>query len=66
MPKWTLKAVSQWSTCVWSRVDGGYNEEGRMGGASKNIVMDGDTMIDKTTGEVLDPEFDSTYWNDKF
>ena len=37
-----------------------------MGGASENIVMDGDTMIDKTTGEVLDPEFDSTYWKDKF
>ena len=29
-------------------------------------MMDGDTMIHKRTGEVLDPEFDSTYWNDKF
>ena len=28
----------------------------------KNIVMDGDTMIDKITGEVLDPAVDSTYW----
>ena len=28
----------------------------------KNIVMDGDTMIDKRTGEVLDPGVDSTYW----
>ena len=27
----------------------------------KNIVMDGDTMIDKRTGEVLGPEVDSTY-----
>ena len=26
----------------------------------KNIVMDDDTMIDKRTGEVLDPEVDST------
>ena len=28
----------------------------------KNTVMDGDTMIDKITGEVLDPGVDSTYW----
>ena len=35
-------------------------------GLQKNIVMDGDTMIDKTLGEVLDPEVDSTYWKDKF
>ena len=26
----------------------------------KNIVMDGDTMFDKRTGEVLNPEVDST------
>ena len=26
----------------------------------KNIVMDGDTMINKRTGEVLNPEVDST------
>ena len=32
----------------------------------KNIVMDGDTMIDKRTGEVLDLEVDSRYWKDKF
>ena len=32
----------------------------------KNIVMDGDTMIDKRTVEVLDPEADSAYWKDKF
>ena len=32
----------------------------------KNIVMDGDTMIDKRTGGVLGPEVDSTYWKDKF
>ena len=32
----------------------------------KNIVMDGDTMIDKRTGEVLGPEVDSMYWKDKF
>ena len=35
-------------------------------GLQKNIVMDGNTMIDKRTGEVLDPEVDSTYWKDKF
>ena len=35
-------------------------------GLQKNIVMDGDTMIDKKTGEVLGPEADSTYWKDKF
>ena len=35
-------------------------------GLQKNIVMDGDTMIDKRMGEVLNPEVDSTYWKDKF
>ena len=35
-------------------------------GLQKNIVMDGDTMIDNRTGEVLNPEVDSTYWKDKF
>ena len=35
-------------------------------GLQKNIVMDGDTMIDKRTGKVLDTEVDSTYWKDKF
>ena len=29
-------------------------------GLQKNMVMDGDTMSDKRTGEVLDPEADST------
>ena len=32
----------------------------------KNIVMDGNTMIDRRTGEVLDPEVDFKYWKDKF
>ena len=32
----------------------------------KNIMMDGDTKIDRGTGEVLGPEVDSTYWKDKF
>ena len=35
-------------------------------GLQKNIVMDGDTMIDKKTGEVLGTEVDSTYWKYKF
>ena len=35
-------------------------------GRQRNIMMDGDTMIDKRTGEVLDPGVDSTYWKDKF
>ena len=35
-------------------------------GLQKYIVMDGDTMIDKRTGEVLSPEVDSTYWKGKF
>ena len=35
-------------------------------GLQRNIVMDGDTMIDKRTGEVLNTEFDSTCWKDKF
>ena len=35
-------------------------------GLQKNIVMDGDTMIDKRTGVVLGPEADLTYWKDKF
>ena len=34
-------------------------------GLQENIVMDGDTMIDKRTGEVLGPEVDFTYWKDK-
>ena len=37
-----------------------------MEGTSKNIVMEGDTMIDKRTGEVLNLEADSTYWKGKF
>ena len=35
-------------------------------GLQKNIVMNGDTMIDKRTGEALSPEVDSAYWKDKF
>ena len=35
-------------------------------GLQRNTVMDGDTMIGKRTGEVLNPEVDSTYWKDKF
>ena len=35
-------------------------------GLQKNIVMDGDMMIDKRRGEVLDPEVDSSYWKEKF
>ena len=30
-------------------------------GLQKNVVMDGDMMIDKRTGEVLDHEVDSAY-----
>ena len=35
-------------------------------GLQKNIAMDGETMIDKRTDEVLGLEVDSTYWKDKF
>ena len=35
-------------------------------GLQKNIVMVGDTMIDKRTGVVLDPGVDPAYWKDKF
>ena len=35
-------------------------------GLQKNILMDGDTMIDKRTGEGLNPKFYTTYWKDKF
>ena len=35
-------------------------------GLQKNIVMDGDTMIEKRTGEALGLEADSTYWKNKF
>ena len=48
------------------KADGRYDEKTRMGELQKNIVMDGDTMIDKRTSEVLDLEVDSTYWKDKF
>ena len=34
-------------------------------GLQKNIVMDGDTIIDKRIGEVLCLEVDSTYWKNK-
>ena len=33
-------------------------------GLQKNIGMDDNTMIDRKTGEVLDP--DSTYWKNEF
>ena len=32
----------------------------------KKFVMNGNTMIENRTGEVLGPEVDSTYWKDKF
>ena len=32
----------------------------------KGMAMDGDRMIDRRTGEMLDPEVNSTYWKDKF
>ena len=35
-------------------------------GVQRNIVIDGDTMIEKKTGEVLNSEVNSTYWKDKF
>ena len=35
-----------------------------MGGG--NIVMDGDTLIDKRIGEVLDLEVDSRFWKKHF
>ena len=35
-------------------------------GLQKNIVKNDDTMIDKRTGEVLDPEVDFTCWKEKF
>ena len=34
-------------------------------GLQKDIIMDGDSMIDKRTGKVLGPEVDSIYWKDK-
>ena len=35
-------------------------------GLQKNIVMDGDTMRNWRTGEVLSPEIDFTYWKNNF
>ena len=35
-------------------------------GLQINIVIDGDTIINKRTGEVLKPEVDSTYWKERF
>ena len=32
----------------------------------ENIVKNGDMIIDKRTGKVLDTEVDSTYWKEKF
>ena len=34
-------------------------------GLQKNMVMDGDAMRDRRTSEVLDPEVDSTCWQNK-
>ena len=34
-------------------------------GLQKNIMVDGDTMIDKRTGVVLNPDTNSTYWKEK-
>ena len=35
-------------------------------GLEKNIMMDGDTMIDRRTGEVLNLGVDFTHWKSKF
>ena len=35
-------------------------------GIQKNIVTDNETLIDKRTGKVLDPEVDYTYHKNKF
>ena len=35
-------------------------------GLQKDIVIDGDTMIDKRTGAVLGPDVDTTYWKEPF
>ena len=35
-------------------------------GIQKNVVMNGDMRIDKRTGEVSNPEVDSTYWKYRF
>ena len=35
-------------------------------GLQKYIVIDGDTVINKRTCEVLNPEVDSTCWKNKF
>ena len=35
-------------------------------GLQINIVIDGDTIINKRTGEVLKPEVDSTSWKESF
>ena len=35
-------------------------------GLQRNIVIDGDTMIEKKTGEVLNSEVNSIHWKDKF
>ena len=32
----------------------------------KSMVMDGDTILNRRTGEVLGPEVDSMYWKNKF
>ena len=35
-------------------------------GLQKNRAIDGNTIIDGRTSEVLDPEVDYMYWKDKF
>ena len=61
---WKQQVIDQ--NNIWSKADGRYDVETRMAGTSTIIVMYGDTMINNRTGEVLDPEVDSTYWKDKF
>ena len=34
-------------------------------GLQKNMVMNGDMMTDRKTSEMLNPEADSMYWEDK-
>ena len=35
-------------------------------GLQKNVVMDGDTIINKRTGKALGPEVNLTFWKDEF
>ena len=66
VPGWTSRAADHYQHMYDQSLMDDMIRKLVLQGLQKNIVMNGDTMIDKGTDEVLGPEVDSTYWKDKF